>query len=103
MDKEQAKSLIEEYLLQACRETIQELDLIDTGTLLNSFQVTVEDDMGITIVTEDYYTYLDDGTKYITAYNITEEIQKNPNYDRAIEVLEEYFITLIEESFNTNN
>ncbi len=102
MDKEQAKSLIEDYLRQAFRETIQELGLVDTGTLLASIEVNVDDEMNINISAEDYYVYLDNGTRYIDSYNITEEVQKNPNYDKAIDVLEEYYVTLIEQSFDNN-
>jgi hypothetical protein len=103
MDKEDYKRRIEDFLLQACRETISNLGLVGSGKLLSSFEISVNDNMEISISAEDYYKFLDEGTRYIEPYLITEEIQKNSNFDRALEVIEEYYAELIEQSFENES
>jgi len=100
MSLDELKVLIEGYILEACRDTIQDLGLIDTGALLNSFKVEVDDELNINIFAEDYYEYLDEGTRYIEPFNITEEILQHDLYIKAELLIEDYFVSIIDNLFD---
>jgi hypothetical protein len=87
---------IEQLILDAFRETIIENSLVDTGFLRDSATVEIDNDFNITISAADYYKFLDEGTKFIRPYDLTEEILEHPSFKRAEELLEEYILLKIE-------
>lgn len=59
------------------RNQIRKEKLIDTGTMIRSITSdikVVNGEVEITLGAVYYYKFLDDGTRYIKAYNITEDV-----------------------------
>lgn len=100
MQKEEIKALIEQNILKAFKEVISSNGLIDTGTLQNSATVDIDDDFNIVLQAEDYYKFLDEGTKYINGYGLTEEIIEHALFKSAEILLEDYIVLMIEEQLS---
>jgi hypothetical protein len=103
MQKEEIKALIERNVLQAFREVISSNGLVDTGTLQNSATVDIDDDFNIVLRAEDYYKFLDEGTRYIDSYGLTNELIEHELFKRAEFLLEDYIVLMIEESLSLEN
>lgn len=88
--------LISNDIKTAIQEVIRENGLIDTGLLIDTVQVTIEN-MEINVLAQDYYKFLDEGTRRgIRAYNLTEQIARHPLFIAAEEkmalIFEQYII-----------
>jgi len=91
----QALELIANDIKTALQEVIQANGLIDTGLLRDSVNVKVENGK-IEIFTQDYYKFLDEGTRRgIKAYNLTEQLEQHPLYIGAIQKLEQVYSQMI--------
>jgi len=87
--------LIANDIKTAVQEVIEYNGLVDTGLLRDTVEVKVEN-MEIIVSTQDYYTFLDEGTRRgIKAYNLTEQIEQHPLFIGAEEKLEELFVQYI--------
>jgi hypothetical protein len=87
--------LIANDIKTAVQEVIEYNGLVDTGLLRDTVEVKVEN-MEIIVSTQDYYTFLDEGTRRgIRAYNLTEQIEQHPLFIGAEEKLEELFAQYI--------
>lgn len=102
MTKEEIKSQIEQDILQAYREIIKSNNLVDTGALLSSAEIEIDLDSNIRLIAENYYKFLDDGTKYINPYDLTTQIINHPLFEKAENLLEDYLLLLIEEQLFPN-
>jgi len=89
-------TLIERDRLQAYHEVIEENNLVDTGLLRDSARVEIDDDFTIRLITQDYYTYLDEGTRYIEPYDLTQQIINHELFLRAEERIGEAIALEIE-------
>ena len=88
--------LIAQDLKTAVKEVIQSNGLVDTGLLRDTIDVRVTDTLNIEIFAQDYFVFLDEGTRRgIKAYNLTEQIQVHPLYISATQKLELIFVNYI--------
>lgn len=76
---------IEELILEALREVIIEKGLVDTGKLLNSISVEINN-YNIDIIAEDYFKFLDE------KHNITNDLLNSSKYQTAVDMLVEHLI-----------
>lgn len=76
---------IEELILEALREVIIEKGLVDTGKLLNSIRVEINN-YNIDIIAEDYFKFLDE------KHNITNDLLNSSKYQTAVDMLVEHLI-----------
>lgn len=89
--------LVANDIKTAVQEVIIENGLVDTGLLVDTIQVDVTQGMEIEIFAQDYFTFLDEGTRRgIRAYNLTEQIGRHPLFIGAEEkialIFEQYII-----------
>jgi len=69
------------------RTEIRKKKLIDTGTMIRSITSdikVVNEEVEITLGAVYYYKFLDDGTRYIKAYNITEDVMDTKKFKDII-------------------
>lgn len=76
----------QDLIREALREVIVENELVDTGTLLNSIEVTISDNGGISIEGEDYFQYLEE------EYNLLQQLEDKPKYITAVDLIIEHLI-----------
>jgi hypothetical protein len=79
-----------------CKDVITREGLIKTGQLLRSIESDVrfnQNDITIEIEAVYYYEYLDEGTRYIKPYNLTDKIL---NDSRVIKAIEDFLVEWIE-------
>lgn len=79
-------SEVENLIREALRDVIIENELVDTGTLLNSIQVSISDNGGISIEGEDYFEYLEQ------EYNLLQQLEDNPKYITAVDLIIKHLI-----------
>jgi hypothetical protein len=94
------KLRMEEDIKTAFQYVIEQEGLVDTGLLRDTIEVNISDDFEIEINAQEYYTYLDEGTKYIQPYNITDKVLESPYFQRVLEYYEEAFAQIIEDNLN---
>jgi hypothetical protein len=87
-------------LTSAIQQVIEQEALVDTGLLRDTIEVRIDpNSLNIDILAQEYYTYLDDGTRYIRPRNITDKFIQSPFYlaatNRLEEALDNYFQNLI--------
>lgn len=99
---EEIKKLMEEDIKSAFQDVIESEGLVDTGLLRDTIQVVISDDLTVQVFTQDYYKFLDEGTKYIRPYDITEKVLQSPYFQRVEQYYEEAFAIIIENSLNQN-
>ena len=89
--------LVANDIRTAVQEVIIDNQLVDTGLLVDTIKVDVTQDLVIEVFAQDYFKFLDEGTRRgIRAYNLTEQIQQHPLYIGAEEkialIFEQYII-----------
>lgn len=89
--------LVANDIKTAVQEVIIENGLVDTGLLVDTIEVDITQGMEIEIFAQDYYKFLDEGTRRgIRAYNLTEQIAQHPLFIGAEEklalIFEQYII-----------
>lgn len=94
------KLRMEEDIKTAFQYVIEQEGLVDTGLLRDTIEVNISDDFEIEVNAQEYYTYLDEGTKYIQPYNITDKVLESPYFQRVLEYYEEAFAQIIEDNLN---
>lgn len=87
-------------LTSGLQQVIEQEGLVDTGLLRDTIQVVINPQtLEIEIYGQYYYTFLDEGTRYIRKRNITDKFVQSPFYQSAVNRLEttldEYFQNLI--------
>jgi hypothetical protein len=63
--------------------------LKDSGDLINSIdiEIIIKDNIEIKLIAEEYFIYLDEGTKFIEPYEIYKEFEESKIYQEATEEL----------------
>ena len=89
--------LVANDIKTAVQEVIIANNLVDTGLLVDTIKVDVAQDLTIEVFAQDYFKFLDEGTRRgIRAYNLTEQIEQHPLYIGAQEkialIFEQYII-----------
>lgn len=87
------KAKLEDEITKGVKARIKDLDLIDTGKMLNTFnaQVNFEDDgLDMKFTTTDYFKY-QDGNNNITDYVLDSA--------KIVDMMEELFGMMIEDKF----
>lgn len=89
--------LVANDIKTAVQEVIIENGLVDTGLLVDTIRVDVGQGLLIEIFAQDYFKFLDEGTRRgIRAYNLTEQIEQHPLFIGAQEkmalIFEQYII-----------
>ena len=82
---------ISQDIEETLKDIIQKEGLVDTGRLLNSVEVEINNN-NIQIYTEDYYKYLDE------PYQLTKQLENSQAFDVAIKRLEDGIATQIEKN-----
>jgi hypothetical protein len=96
----QALEIIGNDIKTALQEVIEDNQLIDTGLLRDSVNIRIENGK-IEIFTQDYYKFLDEGTRRgIRAYRLTEQLEQHPLYIGALQKLELVFTQIIIKRLN---
>jgi hypothetical protein len=70
------------------QDDIRKKNLIKTGDLIRSIDASFKEDgdeIKIQIGAIYYYTFLDDGTKYIKSFNITEDVLDSTEFEELLE------------------
>lgn len=88
---------------QLVRDEIRRLGLIKTGTMIRSVTSNIKVNgtkIRINLGVVYYYKFLDNGTKYIEAYHITDRVLDRPEFKKIIGDLSENLIDVeIEKQF----
>jgi hypothetical protein len=97
------KNLVEQDIRQAYIEVINDNQLVDTGALRDTVIVTAGDslkDLTITLQTQYYYKYLDEGTIYIEPYDLTTQLLNHDLWLKAEDRLGDIVLGIIENTLD---